>query len=508
MNKTGNITAEKAASFGVFILLAVYPIVINNKYFNITATRYLFFTVSSAAFLTACLLLKIKSAESLPKLTKLNISLFSPADISFALFVIVVALSSFLSPHGVSLTMSGAGGRRMGFIMILAMFFAYIFISKFYRIREYEFLFFGVIGTFAAIFGLLQYIGLDPLGFLKGLNELDKVRFISFMGNINIYSSYICILLPLAMYMFCFSEKKSNAFIWLAVVSASFIGLLTAISDSGYIGLAAALVVLAVLTAKEKKKFQRFFAVIITLLVSAGIFNIVWKTFGDPERPSSVLNDIIINPVVIVTGCVISAIIILLLKIFDFSEKFYKGIRGFIIVAAVLAVVAGVGLVIWFTLIDTDTDVGRFSNYLRFNQRWGNGRGYAWTKLIGIFKELPFHQKLIGTGPETLVYEMGSRFGDEMYELFGFHFDNAHNDLVQYLITVGSVGMLAYVVLVVSALKSCVKSENVLTRAMMLPIVAFFAQSMVNITQPITTPLFFVFIALSQCIPSEEQQIT
>jgi hypothetical protein len=35
-------------------------------------------------------------------------------------------LSSFLSPHGVSLTMSGAGGRRMGFIMILAMFFAYI----------------------------------------------------------------------------------------------------------------------------------------------------------------------------------------------------------------------------------------------------------------------------------------------------------------------------------------------------------------------------------------------
>lgn len=504
MNKIKSLTAEKAAAIGVFVLLALYPIILTEKYFNITATRYLFFTLASAIFLAVCLLLKIKTVDSPLKIGKPKLSSLSSADVSFLLFFIVAVFSSFSSSYGIALTMSGAGGRRMGLLMILAMFFAYIFISRFYRIREYEFIFFGLVGAFAAIFGLLQFIGLDPLGFLEGLSELDSVRFISFMGNINIYSSYICIVLPFAMYMFCFSEKKLNAVFWLLVSSASFIGLMTSISDSGYLGLAAAMITLAVLTAKGKKTFQRFFVLVISLLISAGIFELVWKTFGSPDHPNSVPNEIIANPWVIAAGSIVSAICIIVLNSFDFSEKFYKGVRRFIIIAAVSAVIVFAGLIIWFTCVDTDADLGKLSNYFRFSQRWGNGRGYAWTKLIEIFKELPLYKKLIGTGPETLGYEMISRFNDEMYELFGFHFDNAHNDLLQYLITVGLWGMLTYVMLVASAVKSCIKSENAVSRAMLLPIIAFFAQSLVNITQPITTPLFFVFLAFSQCRPYEE----
>lgn len=501
------LTAEKIAEIGVFVLLAIFPIVLTEKYFNITTTRYLFFTLVSAVFFAICGLLKIKSLEAPPKIRDLKSKAFSAADVSFALFFIVSIFSSVSSPYGIAHTFSGDGGRKMGLLMTTAMFLAYIFISKFYRLREYEFIFFGAVGAFASIFGLFQFIGFDPLGLLKGLSKLDSVRFISFMGNINIYSSYLCIVLPLAMYMFCFSKKRSNSFFWLFVTSTTFIGLMTSISDSGYLGLAAALVFLAVLTAKEKNTFQKFFIVIITLLYSAGIFDFVWKSFGDPEHPNSVPNEIISNPWVIVAGSFISAIIIVVINSFDFSEKFYKGIRRFIIIAVLAAIVLCVGLVIWFTCFDTSADIGKFSNYFRFSSRWGNGRGYAWTKLFEIFKERPLYQKLIGTGPETFGYEMISRYNSEMYELFGFHFDNAHNDVLQYLITVGLWGMLTYVMLVVFSVKKCIESENVLNRAMMLPIVAFFAQSLVNITQPMTTPLFFVFLALTQCKPHEEQTI-
>lgn len=504
MEKNKSLTAEKFASYGVFALLAIFPLITTDKYFNITTTRYIFFTVSAAVFLAVCLLLKIKDIDTPSKLCKPDISSFSAADISFALFFFVAVISSFSSSYGVALTMSGAGGRRMGLIMITAIFFAYIFISKFYRIREYEFIFFGAVGAFASVFGVFQFIGLDPLGFLTGLSELDSVRFISFMGNINIYSSYICLVLPLAMYMFCFSEKKSSSVFWLFVSSASFIGLMTAISDSGYLGTGVATIVLVVVAAKERKTLQRFFVLVITFLVSAGIFSLVWKTFGDPEHPSSIANDIMSNPVVIAAGSIISAIIIIVLNSFDFSEKFYKGIRRFIIITALTVVTVCIGLVVWFTCFDTETDLGRLQIYLRFTERWANGRGFCWTKLIEIFKELPLHRKLIGTGPETLVYEMVSRYNEEMYELFGFHYDNAHNDILQYLITVGLWGMVTYVMLVASAVKSCIKSENAVKRAMLLPIVAFFAQSLVNITQPITTPLFFVFLAFSQCKPYEE----
>lgn len=507
MNKSKGLTAEKAASIGVFVLLAIFPIILTKKYFNITATRYLVFTLTSVVFFTVCGLLKINSLDVPPKIGKSSFTAFSAADISFALFFLVSIFSSVSSPYGIAHTFSGDGGRRMGLLMTAAMFFAYIFISRFYRLREYEFIFFGAVGAFASVFGLLQFIGLDPLGLLEGLSELDSVRFISFMGNINIYSSYLCIVLPLAMYMFCFSKKKSNMIFWLFVTSTAFIGLMTSISDSGYLGLAVALVFLAVLTAKEKKTFQRFFAVLITLFISAGIFDIVWKIFGNPEHPNSVPNEIISNPWVIATGSVVSAIFIIVLNSFDFSEKFCRGVRKFIIIAAVATVALCIGLIIWFTYFDATADIGKLSNYLRLSPNWGNGRGYAWTKLFEIFKERPLYQKLIGTGPETFGYEMVSRYNSEMYELFDFHFDNAHNDVLQYLITVGLLGVLAYVMLVVFSAKKCIKSENTLSRAMLLPIVAFFAQSLVNITQPITTPLFFVFLAFSQCKPCEEQTV-
>lgn len=503
MNKIKNITAEKIAPVGVFILLAIYPIILTDKYFNITITRYLTFTITSAFFFALCLILKIQTLNKPKKLSLPHISDISRADLFFSLFALVSVFSAFSSSYGAA-AISGGAGRRMGMLMILSTFFAYLFISKFYRIKEYEFVFLGVVASFMSIFGLFQYNGADPLGLLKGLSDLDQVRFISLMGNINIYSSFICIVLPLAMYMFCFSEKKQNSIFWLFVSSATFIGFMTTISDSGYLGVGAALVVLALLTTKDKKAFRRFFVLIITLLMSGGFFKLTWVLYGDPEHPSSVPNDIITDARVIFVGVLISAIAIIAINRFEISEKAFSVIRGFIIFATVAVIIAGVAAIIWFTVVDSSADLGRLSNYLRFSKRWGNGRGFAWTKLLEIFSELPLHKKLIGTGPDTIAYEMVSRHNEEMQELFGFYYDNAHNELVQYLVTLGLWGLLTYVCLVGTAVKSSLRAESTIGRAMILPIVGYFVQSLVNISQPITTPLFFVFLAFTQCKINEE----
>lgn len=501
MDKLKNLTAEKVAPIGVFALLALYPMIMTDKYFNITLTRCLFFMITSSVFFVLCLILKTKTVDKPEKLEKSMFTGISSADIFFTVYVIVSIFSTIFSDYGAA-AISGEVGRRMGLLMIISMYLAYLFISKFYRIKEYEFIFFGSIGAFMGLFGMLQYIGLNPLGLLDGLSELDSVRFISFMGNINIYSSFICIVLPLAMYMFCFSEKKKSVF-WIFVVSATFIGFMTAISDSGYLGLGAALVVLAVLTAKEKKTFIKFFLTVITLLVSAGIFDIIWRMFGDPEHPSSVPNDIIKNPRVIVAGTVVCVIAIIIIKSLNITEKAFSRIRRFIIFASVAFVAVCLALVLWVTLTDMEIDPNGVAKYFKFSKIWGNGRGFAWSKLLEIYSELPLHKKLIGTGPETIAYEMVSRYNDEMQELFGFYYDNAHNELIQYLVTLGLFGMFSYLCLVGSAVKSSLKAETAISRAMVLPIVAYFAQSLVNISQPLTTPLFFVFLAFTQCREEE-----
>ncbi len=497
MDKLKNLTAEKIAPIGVFALLALYPLILTDKYFNITLTRYLFFMIISSFFFVLCLILKTMTGKSSEKLDKSRFSELSAADIFFTVYVIVSVFSTIFSDYGAS-AISGDAGRRMGLLMIISMYLAYLFISEFYRIKEYEFLFFGAVGAFMGLFGMLQYIGLNPLGLLDGLSELDSVRFISFMGNINIYSSFICIVLPLAMYMFCFSEKKKSLF-WLFVVFATFIGFMTSISDSGYLGLGAALVVLAVLTAKEKKTFCRFFLTVITLLVSGGIFDLIWRLFGDPEHPSSVPNDIIKNPIVILAGTAVCVIAIIAVSCLNITDKAFKYIRRFIVFASVVFVAVCLILVLWVTLTDMEIDPNGVAKYFKLSKTWGNGRGFAWSRLLEIYAELPFHKKLIGTGPDTIAYEMVSRHGEEMNELFGFYYDNAHNELIQYLVTLGLLGMLSYIFLVGFAVKSSLKAESTISRAMLLPIVAYFAQSLVNISQPLTTPLFFVFLAFTQC---------
>lgn len=497
MDKLKGFTAEKTASIGVFALLVLYPVIMTDKYFNITATRCLFFMITSLLFFALCFILKSIGCKSSETLEKPRISRLSKADIFFTVYVIVSFFSTLFSSYGAA-AISGEAGRRMGLLMIISMYFAYLFISEFYRIKEYEFVFFGAIGAFMGLFGMLQYIGLNPFGLHDGLSELDSVRFISLIGNINIYSSFICIVLPLAMYMFCFSEGKKSLF-WLFVVFATFIGFMTSISDSAYLGLGAAIVVLAVLTAKDKKTFCKFFVTIITILVSGGVFDLVWRAFGDPEHPSSVPNDIIKNPIVILSGTAVCVIAIIAISCFNITEKAFSRIRRFIVFASAAFVAVCIALVVWVTLSDVEIDPNGVAKYFKFTETWGNGRGFAWSKLLEIYSELPLHKKLIGTGPETIAYEMVSRHGDKMNEMFGFYYDNAHNELIQYLVTLGLLGMLSYLFLVGSAVKSSLKAESTISRAMVLPIVAYFAQSLVNISQPITTPLFFVFLAFTQC---------
>lgn len=507
MNKIRKINAEKAASAGVLVLLMIFPLIMTDGYFNITVTRFLFFAIASPLFFLLCMVLKSEESDEARKSIKQRLSGFSYSDFSFAAFVLISAVSCVFSEHPAE-ALSGNAGRRMGLIMIVAMFLAYLFISGFYRIREFEFIVFGAVGAFMAVFGMFQFIGFDLLWLHSQLAQQDTYRFLSFMGNINIYSSFMCIVLPLSAYMFCFAEKKVKSVFWLVVTALSFIGLLNSISDSAFLGLAATFVVLGIMTAVSKRAFQRFFAVIITILISGGLFDIIRKTVVDPSRPWSALNELITNPWVIAAGTVASAIFIIILNFLNISQKGFSVIRKVIAAGAVIAAAALIFLMVWFTAFDKTSELNGFLKYLRFTDDWGNGRGFAWKKLMGIFSELPFYQKLIGIGPDTVAYVMVEGFSAEMQEKFGFYFDNAHNDLIQYLVTTGVFGVVSYLLLVFTAVRSCLKSTNDITRAMLLPIAAFFVQSLVNITQPLTTPFFFMFIAFSQCKVYEKTKIT
>ncbi len=497
MNKSNCLPGEKSARFGVFLLIAIFPVFLTKVYQNITVSRYFFFTLTASFCFMLCMLAWVRKADVIDSVRSLKNKELSKPDLFFMLFLLVAVVSTLSSKYRLA-SLGGGGGRRMGLLLIIATFLSYIFISKFYRIRKKEFIFFGITVAFSSIFGFIQFLGFDPFNMLSGLKSFDFYRFISFSGNINIHASFICIGASFAMYMFCFAEKKRDLFFWLAVAVCGFTGLLTSNSDSGYLGVLVAFLALAVLSSKERKRFIRFFVTVVAFLITCGLFGAVHGQF-DNARGITFIGRILINPVFVAVSVAVTLLVLFYIYEKVFDEEQYSFIHDLIVLLICLTVVAALSLIFYFTFIDTETDIGSLEHYLRFDDSWGTDRGYVWKRMISVFNSFPFYRKFIGSGPDTAVFELMIQYGEEMrHELF-YYFDNAHNDLIQYLVTLGIWGVVTYLGLVFGAIQKGLRSESVYSRAAVLAVISFFAQSAVNIYQPITTPLFFVFIALSQC---------
>ena len=107
-------------------------------------------------------------------------------------------------------------------------------------------------------------------------------------------------------------------------------------------------------------------------------------------------------------------------------------------------------------------------------------------------------RKLFGYGQESLLSIMQGRYYDEMLMVTNKVYDNAHNELLQYLVTTGLLGMVSYIGLFISSVIYIFKRANkrVIANVCIVAMVGYFAQAIINISQPITTPFFFIFMAL------------
>ncbi|MBQ8167728.1 MAG: O-antigen ligase family protein, partial [Lachnospiraceae bacterium] len=169
------------------------------------------------------------------------------------------------------------------------------------------------------------------------------------------------------------------------------------------------------------------------------------------------------------------------------KEANKKKVTGFISVAT-----AVVGLV---TIVAGNAmGIGIFT----FNDKWGTYRGFVWSRAWNIFCDAPIINKLFGYGNESFGTYMNAYYYEDMKEIVGRLYDNAHNELLQYLITLGIFGVIAYVGLFLSSVIYMLKygKQNYMVYAFLVATVGYFVQSLINLNQPITTPLYFVIMAL------------
>ena len=142
---------------------------------------------------------------------------------------------------------------------------------------------------------------------------------------------------------------------------------------------------------------------------------------------------------------------------------------------------------------------GSAKSFLLFNDSWGTHRGVIWRLAIEDYQDFTPIHKLFGYGPDTFGLVTYYHNMDIMTNVYHQIFDSAHNEYLQFFITVGPIGLLSYLAIFVTAFIRIIKKgcQNPYVIAAMFGVLCYSAQATVNIGTPITIPIMFLFLSMA-----------
>ena len=517
----------------LFIMFTVFPLFVSmytdgkfpfihldEGFVGIRHQKYYFFLAATAIAVIAEIFLLITTnynGSGKPKINKKalfeNISFTDWAALAL---VLSCAVSTILSPYielafwGESVINGSAQGRNNGLVLILFYVIVYFMITRLYRYSEVVFIGLACSCGIVYILTVLNGYYIDPLNMFANFRSQQNVymEFFATIGNKNMLSSFICITLPVLFTMSVVTQKLKFRIIYLISVSLGAMALIIDDSDSGLLGIAVFLAVFMVVFAGKLDRLKFYFLALTVFFASIKVLRLISYILEDSYKklgkfPSAVLfsNKLYIA---IAVSAVITVILFLVCK-----KK-----PGLVLPKAVpialgslfgLAAAFGVGVIVYYSAFDLKTDLGDWERLLRFNDawgtHWGTHRGIMWDRALREFGKFSFFNKLFGTGPETFFYTFSPYFG-ELYRRFGDGVtDAAHNEYINYLTNIGIIGLASYLAFTGSALVAAFRRAKRDPSALVFAsaVIAYMAQATVNISLPIATPLFIIFVALCAC---------
>ena len=164
----------------------------------------------------------------------------------------------------------------------------------------------------------------------------------------------------------------------------------------------------------------------------------------------------------------------------------------------ILVVMAGCYILYDANIADNADRYGSLRGYLVISDDWGTRRGYIWRIGMESYLKFPIVHKIFGYGPDTFGIITVNNYYGEMLSKYNTKFDSAHNEYLQYLITIGIVGLVAYLSLLFVSIMEMVrasKKEPVII-AIIFAVVCYSVQALVNISVPIVAPIMMTLLMI------------
>lgn len=510
----------------MLLMLGGFPLFFRNNYINIMESKWLWFMISTlaiAAALIICFIVKfasgdfkkpayqLKKEENEPKPPFIEkLKSFLPWPDRFLIVFLIGLLLSWAATSEIDYFVEawdGSEGKMAGVFFYLMLILAYIIVSRFV-------VFEGSIVTVylwvnLAVFGLacLNHFMIDPLDMYSNLIEEQYWMFCSTMGNINVLAGYFCIFVPVTIGCFIYARDGWALFGYGTIMTVCFMGVIAANGDSSVLGVLGSFVFLLFFSFDNYKKLARYFMAIALFFSGAAYIGSLDIKNAETVKerletlPSFISNSPVNRAAMIV--CWILAIVCYVLHHKKVRTDILKIVKYILIAIVAAAIICALGVFGYYSLVDTEKDLGQWATYLRFSDNWGSSRGFTWTRVMNLFRDVyePY-QKVFGYGPDLMVVPLHGYYHDEIFAKMGAYLVDAHSEFFQTLGTLGIVGVITYFGFQIAAFIRLMKNRHInpFLISIAAGIIGYNIQGALSSPQTFSTPMLFIFIGLGEAI--------
>lgn len=477
----------------------------------------------------------------LPKLTI--------TDRCFLILYLVIALSTAFSQypyealHGFWKAENGnIIGRYQGLLSWTAYLAMYFIVSHFYRPRHWHI--YPVLLTIflACLWGIADFFLLDPFHFLELVDDTNRYLFVSSFGNINTYTAFTGMALAFSGALFIFSDRTlDTALAYLVFLITAFADVM-GLSANVFLSLGITMALLPMLCFRNARGLTRYLFMLSTILfaisVTGAIVNAGIPTTANYESSELIsLGQKKIMPWLTAAAFTFTLLLTLLLnkkkptnRMSDASETSIapettqkSDIYGIFRRIWTILVLAVIGLVIVLLLA---VNLGHLtvpyplSKFLVINDTWGTDRGLNWRLGFTHWRDhLSILKKLIGHGPDTYYIIMMDNYRQEIKTANYNVLDSAHNEYLEFLLTIGLFGLISYLMTQFSTVRRAWKESVVqlinkekaqavnqeiskdiriqpIVTALLYSLIAYLTQAVVNIAVPILFPIMMLTLSV------------
>lgn len=432
--------------------------------------------------------------------------LFTFTDIAVLFYFVCTLISFFLCNYKAD-AWTGYAGWNMGLYAQISFVLLYLFTSRY--ARDYKVILTVLLGVsvIVILFGVLNRFVIDPLGVYDGIPEFYRVQFLSTLGQTSWYSSFLCVVLPIGIYAFWKSEKKSTLIVTGCYILLGFMSLVTQNSDSAYFAFATMMLVFLWYSLDEWKKTKRFFAIIFLFGLSAKLVQGI--SFFTDESVIVQLDKLSLSLINGIFPWILMAVCVLCIVSASLQEKVKAyPVKRIKIFRNIFFGVCGVGFCAAVILLILSAQMGEnvpwaSVPYLLWNEHWGNARGFTWEISWKMFVEMDLPDKLFGVGPECYpyyAYENYKEIVDQKWS--GSVLTNAHNEWFNAVINYGIVGAVSYLAIFITGIARCIKRAKLIPEMVMVIacIVAYVSHNFFCYQQVLCTPFVFIILGIAQYI--------